>query len=228
MTVIPNCDIGIDTLRCRFLFSANDSQRFDISRWRRGHKMGEKDAKKSDKKPIFKKWWFWVIIVVVLVAIGGGASNKNEPAKVGENSGSNVSNQETEEKTDFAVGDVISYKGKEITVLSVERKYDSNNEFYQPKDGKEFVKISIKIENKSEEKISYNSYDWEIQDSNGDIQDIDAGLQFSVDGALNSGDLAPGGKKSADLYFQVPKDDAGLVLHYKDSLWSDKTVNIKL
>lgn len=64
----------------------------------------------------------------------------------------NVSNQATEEKTDFTVGDVISYKGKEITVLSVERKYDSNNEFYQPKDGKEFVKINIKVENKSEEK----------------------------------------------------------------------------
>lgn len=92
--------------------------------------MSEKDAKKSDKKPIFKKWWFWVIIIVVLVAIGGGASNKNEPTKVGENSSSNVSNQEAEEKTDFAVGDVISYEGREVTVVSVERNYNSNNEFY--------------------------------------------------------------------------------------------------
>ena len=187
--------------------------------------MSEKDAKKSDKKPIFKKWWFWVIIIVVLVAIGGGASNKNEPTKVGENSGSNVSNQE---KTDFAVGDVISYEGREVTVVSVERNYNSNNEFYQPKSGKEFVKVSIKIENKSSEKLSYNSYDWELQDSDGDIQSIDAGLQFTVDGALNSGDLAPNGKKSADLYFQVPKDDANLMLHYKASFWQDKTLNIKL
>ena len=155
--------------------------------------MSEKDAKKSDKKPIFKKWWFWVIIIVVLVAIGGGASNKNEPTKVGENSGSNVSNQEAEEKTDFAVGDVISYEGREVTVVSVERNYNSNNEFYQPESGKEFVKVSIKIENKSNEKLSYNSYDWELQDSDGDIQSIDAGLQFTVDGALNSGDLAPNG-----------------------------------
>lgn len=190
--------------------------------------MSEKDAKKSDKKPIFKKWWFWVIIIVVLVAIGGGASNKNEPTKVGENSGSNVSNQEAEEKTDFAVGDVISYEGREVTVVSVERNYNSNNEFYKPESGKEFVKVSIKIENKSSEKLSYNSYDWELQDSDGDIQSIDAGLQFTVDGALNSGDLAPSGKKSADLYFQVPKDDANLMLHYKASFWQDKTLNIKL
>ena len=190
--------------------------------------MSEKGAKKSDKKPIFKKWWFWVIIIVVLVAIGGGASNKNEPTKVGENSGSNVSNQEVEEKTDFAVGDVISYEGREVTVVSVERNYNSNNEFYQPESGKEFVKVSIKIENKSNEKLSYNSYDWELQDSDGDIQSIDAGLQFTVDGALNSGDLAPNGKKSADLYFQVPKDDANLMLHYKASFWQDKTLNVKL
>ncbi|MGO5549650.1 DUF4352 domain-containing protein [Lachnospiraceae bacterium LCP19S3_B12] len=88
--------------------------------------------------------------------------------------------------------------------------------------------FSIKIENKSSEKLSYNSYDWELQDSDGDIQSIDAGLQFTVDGALNSGDLAPNGKKSADLYFQVPKDDANLMLHYKASFWQDKTLNIKL
>ncbi len=189
--------------------------------------MGEKDAKKSDKKPIFKKWWFWVIIVVVLVAIAGGAS-KGEPTKVGENDNAGTSEQQAEEKTDFVVGDVISYEGREVTVVSVERNYNTGNQFIQPEDGKEYVKVNIKIENKSDEKLSYNSYDWEIQDSNGDIQSIDAGLQFTVDGALNSGDLAPSGKKEADLYFQVPKDDAGLTLHYKASFWQDKTLNIKL
>lgn len=70
-----------------------------------------------------------------------------------------TSEQTAEEKSDFAVGDVISYDEKEITVVSVERNYDSNNEFYQPEAGKEFIKVSIKIENKSDEKLSYNSYD---------------------------------------------------------------------
>lgn len=36
---------------------------------------------------VVEKELVWVIIIVVLVAIGGGASNKNEPTKVGENSG---------------------------------------------------------------------------------------------------------------------------------------------
>lgn len=35
-------------------------------------KMSEKDAKKSDKKPIFKNWWFWVIIIasIIIIALG--------------------------------------------------------------------------------------------------------------------------------------------------------------
>ena len=161
------------------------------------------------------------------MAIAGGAF-KSEPTKVGKDNSTNTSKQTKEEKSDFAVGDVISYKGREVTVVSAERNYNSNNEFLQPKSGKEFVKVSIKIENKSNDKLSYNSYNWEIQDSNGDIQSVDAGLQFTVDGALNSGDLAPNGKKTADLYFQVPKDDTNLVLHYKASFWQNKTLNIKL
>lgn len=188
--------------------------------------MGEKNVKES-KRPIFKKWWFWVIIIVLLVAIAGGTSSI-EPTKVGKDNNIDTTEQAAEEKSDFAIGDIIAYEGREVTITSVERNYNTNNEFYQPESGKEFIRVSIKIENKSEENLSYNPYDWEIQDSNGDIQSIDAGLQFTVDGSLNSGDLAPNGKKSADLYFQVPKDDAGLVLHYKASYWQDKTINIKL
>ena len=189
--------------------------------------MSNKGTKKSKKTPFFKKWWFWVTIIIVLIGIASvTGGNHNEPTKVGSNTSS--SEQKSKEKTDFTVGDVIAYDSKEITVVSVQRNYNSGNAYYKPESGKEFIKISIKIENKSSSKIPYSAYDWEIQDSNGDIQDVNAGLQFTVDGALSSGDLAPDGKKSADLYFQVPSDDANLVLHYKSSLWSDKTVNIKL
>ena len=45
---------------------------------------------------------------------------------------------------------------------------------------------------------------------------------------FRSARVALNGKKEADLYFQVPKDDAELTLHYESSIWSDKTINIKL
>lgn len=188
--------------------------------------MSDKNAKKSEKTPVFKKWWFWVIIVIVLIGVGGAAGgNKNEPTKV--DSGTSTSEQKSEEKTDFAVGDIIAYDGKEITVVSVDRHFDTGNQFVKPESGKEFVRINVKIENKSEDKISYNTYDWELQDSDGDIQSV-SGSHYIIDNGLGNGDLAAGGKKSGYLLFEVPKDDTGLVLHYKPSFWSDKTMNIKL
>jgi uncharacterized protein affecting Mg2+/Co2+ transport len=180
-----------------------------------------KSAQNSEatKKPIFKKWWFWVIIVVVLIGIGAAASNGNDATKVGENSGSSQQQQ-----TEFKVGDVIAYDGKEITVKSVERNWTA--EYSKPSDGKEYVKVNIYIENKSDDKISYNVYDWELQDSDGDIKS--QAFVVGNDDSLSSGELAKGGKKSGSIIFEVSKGDSGLVLHYKSSFWSDKTIEIKL
>jgi len=183
------------------------------------------EIKEKSKKPIFKQWWFWIIIVVI-IGIGGVASQGDKEAtKVGENSDS--SQKASDEKTEFKVGDIIAYDGKEITIKSIKRNYDSGNQFITPAKGKEYIKINIYIENKSDDKISYNTYDWELQDSDGDIQSV-AMLTYSIDDGLGSGDLAKGGKKSGSLVFEVPKNDTGLVLHYKSSFWSDKTVDIKL
>lgn len=188
--------------------------------------MSEKTQKsEASKKPIFKKLWFWVIVAIIIIGIGAAATGANdEPTKVDENDNSSSSQQE---QTEFKVGDVIAHDGKEITVKSIERNYDSGNQFIQPAEGKEYVKVNVYIENKSDDKISYNVYDWELQDSDGDIKSA-AGLTYSIDDGLGSGDLAKGGKKSGALIFEVPKDDAGLELHYKASFWSDKTINIKL
>ena len=188
--------------------------------------------KKAEKKKqsILKKWWFWVIVVVIIIGIASAGSNKNNDKKVGENSSSESSSQESNnsEQTVFAVGDVISHDNVEITVNSVQRNAYTDNEYYKPDSGKEFIKVNIKIENKTDSKISYGSYDWKIQDSNGVISDIDSGIQYTADGALGSGELAAGGKQTGDLYFEVPKDDKGLVLQYTSNIWADKTVDIKL
>ena len=109
----------------------------------------------EEKKPIYKKWWFWVIIIVLLVAIAGGTSSI-EPTKVGKDNNIDTTEQAAEEKSDFAIGDIIAYEGREVTITSVERNYNTNNEFYQPESGKEFIRVSIKIENKGEETSSNN------------------------------------------------------------------------
>jgi hypothetical protein len=176
------------------------------------------------KKPIFKRWWFWVIIiVVVIIGISATVNKDNEATKIGDNG-----SQQEQQQTEFKVGDVIAYDSKEITVKSVERNYKPSSEFAIPKEGMEYIKVDLYIENKSDDRISYNAFDWEIQDTDGNIENYSDAMFAQANDALGSGELAKGGKKSGSVVFEVPKDSVGLTLHYKASFWSDKTIEIKI
>ena len=65
-----------------------------------------------------------------------------------------------------------------------------------------------------------------MQDSNGAMESY--AFITNNDDHLGSGDLIKGGKKTGSLVFEVPKDDKGLVLHYKPSYFSGDEVKIKL
>ena len=187
-------------------------------------------SKTKSEKPFYKKAWFWIIIVVI-IAIG---SQYKQPEKVGENknSGSNGSSQtqnsekKKEEKTEFNVGDIIAFDGKELTVEKVERNWNSGNAYLKPKDGKEYVKVSVKIENKSETEMNYNVFEFKAEDFNGAAEN--ANMQtYSLPDSLGSGDLVKGGKKSGSMIFEVPTGSS-LKLHYQPSFWSNKKVIVNL
>lgn len=187
-------------------------------------------SKTKSEKPFYKKAWFWIVIVVI-IAIG---SQYKQPEKVGENknSGSNGSSQtqnsekKKEEKTEFNVGDIIAFDGKELTVEKVERNWNSGNSYLKPKDGKEYVKISVKIENKSETEMNYNVFEFKAEDSNGAAENADM-QTYSLPDSLGSGDLVKGGKKSGSMIFEVPAGSS-LKLHYQPSFWSNKKVIVNL
>jgi extracellular protein len=187
-------------------------------------------SKTKSEKPFYKKAWFWVVIVVI-IAIG---SQYKQPEKVGENknSGSNGSSQtqnsekKKEEKTEFNVGDIIAFDGKELTVEKVERNWNSGNSYLKPKDGKEYVKVSVKIENKSETEMNYNVFEFKAEDSNGAAENADM-QTYSLPDSLGSGDLVKGGKKSGSMIFEVPAGSS-LKLHYQPSFWSNKKVIVNL
>jgi len=176
-------------------------------------------SKAKSEKSFYKKAWFWIVIVVI-IAIG---SQYKQPEKVGENknSGSNGSSQtqkgdsKKEEKTEFNVGDIIAFDGKELTVEKVERNWNSGNAYLKPKDGKEYVKVSVKIENKSETEMNYNVFEFKAEET------------YSLPDSLGSGDLVKGGKKSGSMIFEVPAGSS-LKLHYQPSFWSNKKVIVNL
>ena len=187
-------------------------------------------SKAKSEKSFYKKAWFWIVIVVI-IAIG---SQYKQPEKVGENknSGPNGSSQtqkgesKKEEKTEFNVGDIIAFDGKELTVEKVERNWNSGNAYLKPKDGKEYVKVSVKIENKSETEMNYNVFEFKAEDSNGAAESAN-GQTYSLPDSLGSGDLVKGGKKSGSVIFEVPTGSS-LKLHYQPSFWSNKKVIVNL
>lgn len=181
-------------------------------------------ADKAEKKPIYKKWWFWVIVIIFVGSIGVGMRGGSDNiSKTAEDSKKNESSQQETAKT-YKIGDAVEIEGVSVTVDSMQRGYTS--ELMKPDDGQEYIMLTVTIKNNSGDKKSYNAYDWNIETSEGDIHSYEAMAQGS--NALNSGDIANGGKKTGTLVFEVPKNDTGLKVHYKANYFLDNEVVIEL
>lgn len=180
-------------------------------------------ATDQQKSPVYKKWWFWVIIIVILIGVGGAAASSDKDAKkVG--SGNITTSQGDDGSTTFKVGDIIAIEDQEITVTSVQRNWAA--EYSKPDEGKEYVKVTVKIENKSDDTTSYNALNWSMEDGDGAIETET--FVLGNDDALNSGNLAKGGKKTGSIVFEVPKGDQNLKIHYKPNLFSSREAVINL
>ncbi len=154
---------------------------------------------KKLKKPIAL---FIILGIVILGIIGAVMSNK----------------EEAERKKDFTQSEVATYKNVEYSVVKVERTQGSK-EYTKPKEGYEFVKVTIKIENKSNEKISYNALDWSMVNADG-VEDKWGSFTGSVDedNELSSGDLNAGGKVEGVLVWEQKKDSKDLKLRYYETI----------
>lgn len=118
----------------------------------------------------------------------------------------------------YAVGETAKINDLEMTLTKVEKS--SGSDYDKPKDGHEFVIVTVKLHNTGSGTISYNPLYFKMQNSQGQINDE----TFSVvdqNTALQSGDLAPGGTVSGSVVFEEPKDDGNLVLKYQDDILSN-------
>lgn len=106
-------------------------------------------------------------------------------------------------------------------------KKTSGSDFDTAKEGYEYVIVSVKIENKSEEKISYNPFDWQMENSNGQ-EESTTFTTIDSDTALSSGDLNAGGVVEGTLAFEQPQGDAGLKLNYYANAIFDNEASFKI
>ncbi|MCM3589618.1 MULTISPECIES: DUF4352 domain-containing protein [Brevibacillus] len=196
------------------------------------------------KKPIWKKWWFWAIVIIFVAIANSG--NDTEPSiaqptssiqQSSENLGQSQEQseqpqqsaakpeQKTKESKEFKVGDVVQMGDYKLTVDEV--KKSAGSDFDKPKDGMEYVILKVTIENGGSKNISYNPFDFKMSNSQGQITD----KAFTIvdnNTALQSGELAPGGKVSGTIVFEEPKDDAKLQLQFTPNFWSSDTIKINL
>lgn len=179
-----------------------------------------------------KSWLIPVgIIVIILFATVGflGNDSKSTPTsdtakKVGEVT---APTSQTEQQKEFNILDKIDFEKRILTVNSIQRNYiESGSYSFTPEANQEFVLVNVTIENNSDKPISFNTFDFQIENSNG-VRTSSAFVGKVTD-ELHSGDLAVNGKLTANIAYEVKKDEKGLKLIFKPSFLSDREVKILL
>ncbi|MDI6604042.1 MAG: DUF4352 domain-containing protein [Thermoanaerobacteraceae bacterium] len=159
------------------------------------------------------KVFFSILILSVFLLLLIGSGESNSPTN------SAQSNNTTQEKAKqfYNVGETAKVNGAEMTVTKVEKS--NGTEFDKPKDGMEFVIVTVKIKNGGKDKLSYNPFYFKMQNSKGQITD-ETFSTINQNTALKSGDLAVGGEVEGSIIFEEPVNDNGLVLQYQDNIFN--------
>jgi len=120
------------------------------------------------------------------------------------------------EQTEIAVNENVNY-----SILSVEKF--AKKDYSEAKAGYEYVVVKVRIENKSDKKVSYNSFDWKLQNSKGQEEDATY-LYATTDTEIGSGDLLSNGVVEGTMAWEQPIADKGLMLNYYASMFDSKSV----
>jgi len=169
------------------------------------------------KKPIWKRVWFWLIVLIILGGAGISAT-KDNPSTADEP-------KKTEAKEFYALGEEVKLKDNVLIVTGISK--NSGIEWDKPKDGQEFIVVNVTLKNGGDDEISYNPYDFSIQNSQGQITNTTF-TTIDKTTALHTGKLAPKGEISGTIVFQEPINDSSLILKYKASIFSDSEIKVKL
>ncbi|MCR4755175.1 MAG: DUF4352 domain-containing protein [Lachnospiraceae bacterium] len=171
------------------------------------------------------------ILSFALFAIGSGSSS-SEATKVGEvekeseesekandvqdskeSTSSKVSDSD-EIKDEYHVGDKLNYKGLEVTYVE-SSYYESDNQFLQPTDGNQFIRLVFHVDNNSGSDKAVSVYEfncyadgYECEKTYGD-DDLSASLSDgrSADGAV---------------YFEIPQNANNIEIEYEFDMFNDK------
>lgn len=162
------------------------------------------------KKDTKSKEWIVVPDDVLLNAITGNIVKGFEELEKSFNNNSNNQNTEVQPDTKIhKIGEEVVLGRAAFTLKQVEQSM--GKEYDTPKEGNEFIIVTVKKLNKSQDVLSYSSDDFSIQTSNGQIL---SPTYYSFGKEFGYGSLAAGGVVEGNVVFEVPKGDSKLIFLY--------------
>ena len=123
-----------------------------------------------------------------------------------------VSEKATREKI-FAMNDVITYNGVDYKIVKVETS--NGNSYKSPKEGNQFLIVTVYIKNNTNDKVPYSYENWTMSNSKGEEKKR-IFTSINVNNALYSGELVIGGIKTGSMVFEQPINDSKLILNFYD------------
>lgn len=111
---------------------------------------------------------------------------------------------------ELLVGESAILEGLKLTLRDVKRLSSIPGSTAQT--GKEFIIVSLRLENVDTKTHPYNSFDFRIQTAGGQV--LDRAFE-TVEPHLGSGDLVAGGKVEGTVVFEVPREEGHQYILYK-------------
>lgn len=167
------------------------------------------------------------VSLITVSLVGCGSTKATAPATADQTSSSTKSTEKPKEevKDMYSVGEEVALNNNKLIVTGIEKS--NGTKYEKPKDGKEFVIVNVTISNGGTDEISYNPFDFTMQNSQGQITN-ETFTTVNKDTALQSGKLASGGTVTGTIVFEQTKDDAGLILKYKSNMFSKEEIKVKV
>ncbi len=165
-----------------------------------------------------------VLIIVISAISGAGKTNTNT------SSSSNSAPAKTQEakKSSYAVGEAINLDDHQLVVNSVNKNFQSGNEFDKPQDpNNSFVVVNVTLTNTGNNSdLAVSEYGFKLEDDTGTQRDT-----TFISGATNtlqSVTLSKGGTTTGNLSFEAKSGSKTLKLHYSGNMFSGGEIIVNL
>jgi hypothetical protein len=165
-----------------------------------------------------------LIVLGTFVSVSGGSNSSNVSTGAPDSTTQANSGTQGGEQKDATpkVGDIAKLGEREFIVNSVRRSGAFG--YNTPTAGKEYVIVNVTIRNLGADEITYNPFDFKVQDANGAQESYTI---TSIDDQLKSGTLAGGGKVTGSIPFEVATGDNATLI-FQPSFWSSQRVVVDL